>query len=150
MSSDQPGGQYPGSPAPGQPPTSQPPFTQTPPPPPQYGYSTSPPPYYGQPSVGYQPYGAPVARPSNSSALAGLILGIAGLCVAWIPLLGIVAWLVNGLGMLFSVLAFRRNDPETRTMSLVGMVLNGLALLVCVGWVALFLISFASGAVQGS
>lgn len=123
--------------------------TPTPPP----GSSPVPPTYYGAPQAnpnqGLAPtYAQPpqfVAVPfkdtSGTNAVVGLVMGIIALLLCWIPIIGIVSWVISGLGMLFSVLGFRQNNAS-RAMSLVAIVLNGLALVVCavylLGFIALF------------
>lgn len=123
----------------------------TPPSPPP-GPSPAPPPYYGatqtNPDHGLAPaYAQPpqfVAVPfkdtSGTNAVVGLVMGIIALLLCWIPFVGIVSWVIGGLGMLFSVLGFRQ-DNASRAMTIVGIVLNGLALVVCViyllGFIAL-------------
>lgn len=87
-----------------------------------------------------RPSVVPVKDTSGANAVVGLVMGAVALLLSWIPFIGIVSWVIGGLGLLFSILGLRQNNAS-RTMAIVGVVLNGLALVVCVvylfGFIAL-------------
>jgi hypothetical protein len=77
----------------------------------------------------------------NDSALApvtSLAAGLAALAVAWIPILGIVAWILAPVGVIFGIFGLMRGPGEHKVMSVMGLVASGLALGICF----LYLISF--------
>jgi hypothetical protein len=120
MTNDQPEGPFPG---PQQPQPSAP-----------YGYGYVPQQIYIQ------------ADGSNNSALApvtSLVLGICSLMVAWIPFIGIVAWITAPIGLVFGVLGVRRGRAEHKLMSSFGIALSAVALLICFAYLAFFVTGFA-------
>jgi hypothetical protein len=76
----------------------------------------------------------------NGFGTAGLVLGIAALCLAVIPLVGIVAWGVWPAGLACSGVGLYRADhgvATNRNVTVAGLVLSATAALVCVAWAAL-------------
>lgn len=86
-------------------------------------------------------------RPETNGANStiGLVFGVISILVAWIPIIGIIAWVTGGLGLLFSFLGFKAND-STRTMAIVGLAINGVALLICFAYVVFFVLAAVAGA----
>jgi hypothetical protein len=85
----------------------------------------------------------------NNTSLApvtALVIGLLALMTAWIPIVGIVAWVFAPLAILFGVLGLRRGKAEHKIMSVIGLVCGGIALLCCFGYLALFVVSALSGA----
>jgi hypothetical protein len=108
----------------------QPPYP--PPGPPGYGY---PPPYP------QQPYAQTLPAPRNGLGTTGLVLGICGLVFSFIPVVGLVAWPLVILGLIFGGLglaAANRGEATNRGHSIAGLVCSGLGLVVCVVWLAAF------------
>ena len=89
---------------------------------------TSPPPY--EPSS-YTP--APAHQEGNGMAVASLVLGILSVLTAWIPILGLVAWILAPLGLIFGFLAI--NKPNGKGLAIGGLITSGLGLLICILWV---------------
>jgi hypothetical protein len=89
------------------PPPLYPQYQQPPgyPPPAVPGYLPPGPPLYAPPGYGYpQPppgYGYPPPPPGHGKAIAGLVLGILGLVLCWVPILDIPLWI---LALVFSIL----------------------------------------------
>ena len=82
----------------------------------------------------------------NDSALAPVTsigTGLAALAVCWIPLLGIIAWVLAPLGIVFGIMGMRRGQSEHQLMSVIGLIAASIALLVCFGYAFLFLIALA-------
>ncbi len=105
--------------------SNQPPYNQPyPPQEPSGGYPPQQPGGYYSPAEAPQQYGygaVPVAQPEKGGglAIAGLILGIASIPVAFFPICGFIAAI---LGFIFSILG--RRAPSKRTMATIGMILS--------------------------
>lgn len=106
------------------------------------GPSGYPPPqqYYGQ----QQPY---YARPGNGLALAGGVVGIVSLVVAFIPVLdwvsipgGIVAIVLGAIGLQRA----NRMGGTSRGMAITGIVTGSIALVLVIVFVALIYSYFAT------
>ncbi|MBS1371127.1 MAG: hypothetical protein HPZ91_14340 [Lentisphaeria bacterium] len=68
--------------------------------------------------------------------IAALILGVLGLIVAWIPFCGMVAFIpcLIGLGLGIADVVIKGRRGESKTMGIVGTVLNAVALVVVIIW----------------
>lgn len=105
--------------------SNQPPYNQPyPPQEPSGGYPPQQPGGYYPPAGAPQQYGyaaVPVAQPEKGGglAIAGLILGIVSIPVAFFPICGFIAAI---LGFIFSILG--RRAPSKRTMATIGMILS--------------------------
>ena len=113
--------------------SNQPPYNQPyPPQDPSGGYPSQQPGGYYPPTGAPQQYGygaVPVAQPEKGGgmAIAGLILGIASIPVAFIPICGFIAAV---LGFIFSILG--RRAPSKRTMATIGMILSIIGFILAV------------------
>jgi|SRR5579883_1800503 thiol:disulfide interchange protein len=106
-----------------------PPSTQYPP----SGYPTTDPyaqPAYGQPAYGQQVYVAqpqyvavPVNDPGSGQALAGMILGIAGLFLSFFGLVPL-------LGLIFSIIGMR--SVTRKGMAIAGLVMSIIGLVAAI------------------
>ncbi|MGB7981030.1 MAG: hypothetical protein WCF36_09600 [Candidatus Nanopelagicales bacterium] len=92
------------------------------------------------------PFVAPTAAPtvvvkSNNAAVIGATLGSVSLFLSLLPLIGIVAWVLAPIGLISSVIGLLvgMSRKVGRIGSLWGMVTSGVALLVCMAWLALLL-----------
>lgn len=85
--------------------------------------------------------GVPLASARNNPAVVGATLGSVSLFLALMPLIGIVAWVLAPIGLLSSVvgLVVGMRRRVGRVGALWGMVTSGLALVICLLWVALLL-----------
>lgn len=92
-----------------------------------------------QPNL-YPPQTVPAA-PRNGLGTAGFVLGLVGLLIAMIPIVGIIAWPMVILGLIFSIVGFtraRKGLATNKGLSIAGIVLSAIGLLVCVLWAAAF------------
>lgn len=83
----------------------------------------------------------PPAPPRNGLGTAGLVLGIIGLVFAFIPIVGIIAWPLVLLGLIFGIVgAVRasRGQATNRGVAIGGIVCSGLGLVICFVWASLF------------
>lgn len=91
---------------------------------------------YPQPAPPAQP---PAAR--NGLGTAGFVLGLIGLVFSPIPIIGVVAWPLVILGLIFSILGFlrtRNGQATNKGLAIAGMVLSAIGLLVCILWAVAF------------
>jgi hypothetical protein len=124
-------------------------------PPPGYGYTSGEPPYPDHPQAtghsapgGYAPYhaiprqrSAPPSDPRNGFGTASLVLGVIGLVFAFIPLIGMIAWPLVILGLVFGVLAVNRartGAATNRGVAIAGTICSAVGLVVCILWLAAF------------
>ncbi|RZQ62132.1 DUF4190 domain-containing protein [Amycolatopsis suaedae] len=84
---------------------------------------------------------APPQPPRNGFGTTGFILGIVGLVTSLIPVVGVVAWPLVILGIIFSALGIARAAKGMATnkgLSIAGVVVSVLGLAVCILWVFVF------------
>ncbi|WP_143229598.1 hypothetical protein [Actinophytocola xanthii] len=86
-----------------------------------------------------QPYPVYQAAPSNGMGVTALVLGIVGLVFSFIPLIGVIAWPLTVLGVIFGGVGIS-NAGKTPGMpkgpAVAGLVCSLVGLLVCIIWVA--------------
>lgn len=89
----------------------------------------------------FVPASAPPLVMRNNAAVVGATLGSVSLFLSLIPLIGIVAWVLAPLGLLSSVigLVVGATRKVGRVGALWGLLTSGVALVVCVAWMALVL-----------
>ncbi len=78
-------------------------------------------------------YAAAPAHQSNGMAIASLVLGILALLMSLIPFIGVIAWILAPLGLIFGFIAIGK--PSGKGMAIGGLITSGLGLLICIGWV---------------
>lgn len=97
---------------------------------------------YGNPQAPFYP---PTPQPvesiqhGNGLGLTGFILGLVGLCFSPIPLIGVVAWPLVIIGLIFSIIGIRvakKHNAKHRGKSIAGLVCSIVGLAVCIIWVA--------------
>lgn len=71
----------------------------------------------------------------NGLATASLVLGILSIVTVWVPILGMIAWILAPLGLILGLVALGK--PTGRGMAIAGAVCSGLGLLGCIAWVVL-------------
>jgi hypothetical protein len=82
-----------------------------------------------------------VAPPRNGLGTAGFVLGLIGLLISFLPIVGVVAWPLVILGLVFSLIGFSRGRSGRATnkgLALAGVILSVIGLVVCILWVAVF------------
>ncbi|MGA6168230.1 MmpS family transport accessory protein [Amycolatopsis magusensis] len=88
------------------------------------------------------PYQAPQQQPPrNGIGITGFVLGLVGLVFSPIPFIGVVAWPLVILGLIFSIFGVVRVNKGVATnkvLSIVGIVASVIGLGVCVAWVFVF------------
>ncbi|AXB48229.1 hypothetical protein A4R43_02630 [Amycolatopsis albispora] len=93
-------------------------------------YAPTPPPVMQAPS-----------QPRNGLGTAGFVLGLVGLIFAFIPLIGIVAWPLTILGLIFGVIGLQRANRGQSTnkgMAIAAIALSAIGLVICIIWTAAF------------
>ena len=92
-------------------------------------------------SAPFAPPQPPVERPQNGLGTAGFVLGLIGLLFSVIPLVGVVAWPLVILGLIFSLIGYgrgRRGHATNKGLALAGAIVSAVGLLICILWVAAF------------
>jgi hypothetical protein len=88
-----------------------------------------------------QSYPAPVynAPPSNGMGVTALVLGIIGLLFSFLPVIGMLAWPMVILGVIFGGVGISKAN-STRGMpkgtAIAGLVCSLVGLFICILWVA--------------
>jgi hypothetical protein len=84
----------------------------------------------------------PVANQyKNGLGTAGFVLGLVGLIFAVIPIIGIIAWPLTILGLIFGVigtLRANRGQASNKGLAITAVVLSAIGLVICVIWTAAF------------
>lgn len=81
------------------------------------------------------------APPRNGLGTAGFVLGVVGLVLSPIPFIGVVAWPLVILGLIFSAVGLARvskGKASNKGLSIAGVVASVLGLGVCITWVFIF------------
>lgn len=90
----------------------------------------------------YQPAGhQPAPQPKNGFGVTSLVLGIVGAVFAIIPVVGVIAWPMVIIGLIFGVLAIlraRKGVATNQGVAIAGTALSGLGLALCIIWAAAF------------
>lgn len=87
--------------------------------------------------VPVQQYPAPEQRPGNGLGLTGFVLGLVGAVLAVIPLIGVVAWPLVILGIVFAAVGLAKSIRKNATgkgLSIAGLALSVIGLALCVLW----------------
>ena len=93
--------------------------------------------------MSYAPMPPTQAQPQRKNGLgtAGFVLGLVGLVFAFIPIIGVIAWPLTILGLIFGVIGItraNRGQADNKGMAIAGVVLSAVGLLICVIWTAVF------------
>lgn len=81
------------------------------------------------------------AQPRNGFGTTGFVLGLVGLIFSFIPLIGVIAWPLVILGLIFGILGINRANKGAATnkgLAITGTVLSAIGLVVCILWAAAF------------
>jgi hypothetical protein len=77
------------------------------------------------------------AKPSNGLGTAGFVVGLIGLLLSFIPLIGVVAWPLVILGIIFSALGINKavkGRATNKGLSIAGLAVSIIGLIVCILW----------------
>ncbi|HEY3753127.1 MAG TPA: DUF4190 domain-containing protein [Pseudonocardiaceae bacterium] len=80
-----------------------------------------------------------VQQPRNGLGTAGFVLGLIGLLISFLPIVGVVAWPLVILGLIFSFIGYGRGRSGRATnkgLALAGAIMSVIGLVVCILWVA--------------
>lgn len=75
------------------------------------------------------------AKPSNGLGLTGFVLGLVGLVLSFIPLIGVVAWPLVILGIIFSAIGISKavkGRATNKGMAITGLVLSVVGTVICI------------------
>lgn len=89
------------------------------------------------------PQTAPPAplQPRNGFGTAGFVLGIIGLIFSFIPIVGVVAWPLVILGIVFAGVGLVRavkGQATNKGLSIAGLIVSVIGLIICIVWTAAF------------
>lgn len=82
-----------------------------------------------------------MSPPQNGLGTAGFVLGLIGLIFSPIPFIGVVAWPLVILGLIFSLIGLGRAAKGRATnkgLAVAGVVVSVVGLVICILWVAAF------------
>ena len=87
---------------------------------------------------------------NNGYAIAALVLGIVGLCLALVPIVGIIAWPIVILGVIFGCISLAQalRKRASKGMAISGLVCSILGLVFCIVYLMAFTVSVARTAAQ--
>jgi hypothetical protein len=91
-----------------------------------------------QPEPGSSP---PAAAPQNSFGIVGFVLGLLGLIFSIIPLIGIVAWPLVILGLVFGGIGLhraRQGRATNKNVAIAGIVCAAIGLIICIIYATVF------------
>lgn len=77
----------------------------------------------------------------NGFGTTALVLGIIGVVFAVVPVVGVIAWPLVILGLIFGVLGILRaskGEANNKSMAITGTALSGVGLLLCLLWTVVF------------
>lgn len=89
----------------------------------------------------YAPPQTPAAPPRNGLGTAGFVLGLVGLVFSFIPIIGVVAWPMVILGLIFGAVGYSRcrsGRATNKGLSIAAVVLSIVGLLVCILYATAF------------
>ena len=80
-------------------------------------------------------------KPSNGLGTSGFVLGLIGLIFSFIPVIGMVAWPLVILGIIFSAVGFSKANKGRATnkgLAITGLVVSIIGLVICIVWAVAF------------
>jgi hypothetical protein len=87
--------------------------------------------YQPQPQPAYQ------AQPANGMAVASMVLGIVGLVFSFIPFIGVIAWPLVILGIIFGGVGISKANQvpgSPKGMAIAGLTCSIVGLVICIIW----------------
>lgn len=86
----------------------------------------------------YNPQQPPIVRvEKNNMATASLVLGIVTLVMAFLPVIGLIAFATGPLALIFGLMA-RRGLPVGKGSMVAGLITGGVGLLISLVWAVVF------------
>ena len=79
----------------------------------------------------------PQANNSNSMGTAAMVLGIIALVLSFIPVIGMISWILAPLAIIFGIIGMNKVGVP-KGGAIAGLVTGGIALLICLLWVIAF------------
>lgn len=84
-------------------------------------------------------------------AVAALILGIIALCVSFFPILGVIAIVPAILGLIFSIIAMTKKNPNVKAMAITGLIISAFSIMITIFWIVMLcFIGIGSSVVDNS
>jgi hypothetical protein len=80
-------------------------------------------------------------KPSNGLGTAGFVVGLIGLVFSFIPLIGVVAWPLVILGIVFSAVGIAKANKgraSNKGLAIAGLVVSVIGLAICILWAAVW------------
>lgn len=77
--------------------------------------------------------------PKNGLGTAGFVLGLLAVIFAFIPIIGVIAWPMAILGLIFGIIGINRARQGAATnkgLAVAGTVLAAIGLVICIAWTA--------------
>lgn len=77
----------------------------------------------------------------NGMGTAGFVLGLIGLIFSLIPIIGVIAWPLVILGLIFSIFGIRnarKGRANNKGIAIAGVALSAIGLLMCILWTTAF------------
>jgi hypothetical protein len=87
-------------------------------------------------------YPEPPSAEGTGAATASLVFGILGLICSIIPIIGLISWLLAPTAIITGIIGVK--SPSARGLAIGGLVMGGLALLICLSWLLIFGAAIAS------
>ncbi|MGH3438295.1 MAG: DUF4190 domain-containing protein [Sciscionella sp.] len=81
------------------------------------------------------------AHPRNGLGTAGFVVGLVGLVLAFIPIIGIVAWPLVIIGLVLSIIGLLRAHKGLASntgLTIAGIAASAVGLVICIVWAAAF------------
>lgn len=78
-------------------------------------------------------------QPSNGLGTAGFVVGLIGLLFSFIPVVGVVAWPLVILGIIFSAIGLNKavkGRATNKGLAIAGLTLSIIGLVICIVWAA--------------
>jgi hypothetical protein len=77
----------------------------------------------------------------NGMGTAGFVLGLVALLLAWIPVVGVIAWPLSIVGAILSGVGLHRISTrcaDNKGLAWTGLITSAVALLICIIWLVAF------------
>ncbi|GAA4876844.1 DUF4190 domain-containing protein [Saccharopolyspora cebuensis] len=85
-------------------------------------------------------YPMPAAPPQkNALALTSMILGIIGVVLSFVPVIGMVSWVLGPLAVIFGIIGIRKQIGKGQALA--GLITGGIAIVVCIVWTVMTVVT---------